>query len=207
MKKLSADRQGLKEAAAIIHAGGLIAFPTETFYGLAADPFNEKALRKLFAAKKRPLNKAILLLVANRAQLLQLVQQVPAVYEKLMGRFWPGPLTLIFQAKPHLPALLTAGTGTVGLRMSSHPLATRLIQEVGGPITATSANITNMPAVNDVDGVLSQLACVIEGVLDGGKTTGTGNSTIVSVHNGKAETVREGVLPTSAIRKALDSAV
>jgi L-threonylcarbamoyladenylate synthase len=206
MKKLPADRQGLKEAAAIIHAGGLVAFPTETYYGLAADPFNEKALRRLFAAKKRPVHKAILLLVANRRQLLQLVQQVPAVYEKLMERFWPGPLTLIFQAKPHLPALLTAGTGTVGLRMSSHPLATRLIQEVGGPITATSANITNMPAVNSVDGVLWQLACVIEGVLDGGETPGVGSSTIVNVHNGEAETVREGVLSSSAIRKALDSA-
>lgn len=194
--------EGLQEAARIIRAGGLVAFPTETFYGLAADPCNEKALARLFTAKLRPLQRAVLLLVGDRSQLPALVSEIPAPYEPLIARFWPGPLTLIFPARPHLPALLTAASGTVGIRISSHPLAGKLLEAVGGPVTATSANLSNRPALSSAVQVRQQLAGRIEAVLDAGATSGIGSSTIVSLVAGKLTLVRQGVLPFADIRAA-----
>lgn len=185
----------MQEAARLIRAGGLVAFPTETFYGLAADPFNEEALARLFAAKQRSLRKAVLVLVRNRAQLASLAHEVPAAYEPLIERFWPGPLTLIFPAHPDLPELLTAASGTVGIRVSSNPLAGELLDAVGGPVTATSANLSDQAAPCSVDQVSQHLAGRIDAILDGGVTPGGGNSTIVSLAAGNLKLVRQGVLP------------
>jgi len=196
MQKLSATRQGVSEAARLIKAGGLVAFPTETFYGLAVDPANGQALARLFAVKQRPPEKAILLLVADRSHLLELVQVVPPVYEELMRRFWPGPLTLLFPARKNLQPLLTAGTLTVGIRMSSHPLAARLAEAAGGAITATSANLSGHPPAVSADAAAIQLDGDIDAVLDGGETPGHGSSTIVGMREGKLVVVREGVLPS-----------
>jgi L-threonylcarbamoyladenylate synthase len=195
MLLLAPEAEGLFEAARIIREGGLVAFPTETFYGLAVDPFNEASLARLFAVKQRSLQKAVLLLVRDSEQLAGLASEIPAAYEPLIERFWPGPLTLIFPARPYLPELLTAASGTVGIRMSSHPLAAKLLEAVGGPITATSANLSDRPAVNTARKVMLQLAGRIDAVLDGGATAGTGSSTIISFVKGKIEIVRQGVLP------------
>ncbi len=132
-----------------------------------------------------------------------LVSKIPAAYEPLIERFWPGPLTLIFPARPNLPALLTAGSGTVGIRMSSHPLAGKLLDAVGGPITATSANISTRTPLSAADQVMRQLAGRIDAVLDGGATAGIGSSTIISLAAGKLVVVRQGVLPFADIRKAV----
>jgi L-threonylcarbamoyladenylate synthase len=202
MLRLIPEGGGLQEAARLIRAGGLIAFPTETFYGLAVDPFNKEALARLFAAKQRSLHKAVLVLVRNREQLAILAHEVPAAYESLIERFWPGPLTLIFPAHPNLPELLTAASGTVGIRMSSHPLAGELLEAVGGPVTATSANLSDQPSPSSVDQVTQQLAGRIDAILDGGITPGGGSSTIVSLVGGKLVIVRQGVLPFADIQAA-----
>lgn len=202
MLTLFPDATGLQEAARIIRAGGLVAFPTETYYGLAADPFNEEALDRLFIAKKRARQKAILLLVKDRSQLTGLVREIPEAYEPLIRRFWPGPLTLIFEARANLSMLLTAKSGTVGIRMSSQPLAGGLLDAVHGPITATSANLSDLPAVNTAEQVRQQLAGRIDAVLDGGGTPGAGSSTIISLVAGKLTAVRRGVIPFADIRKA-----
>ena len=115
MTTVGADSQ-IKEAVRLLKGGGLIAYPTETYYALGVDPFNSEALRRLFAVKQRTIDKPILLLVAEQTQVVPLAEYVPGDFDTLMAIFWPGPLTLVFPARLHLPELLTGGTGTVGIR-------------------------------------------------------------------------------------------
>ncbi|MDZ7641208.1 MAG: L-threonylcarbamoyladenylate synthase [Desulfurivibrio sp.] len=185
----------LTKAAAVIAAGGVVAFPTETYYGLAVDPFNAAALQRLFTVKQRPDDKPILTLVAERQMLSRLVSRVPAPYEGLMDAFWPGPLTLIFAARPELPPDLTAHSGTVGVRISSHPTARALAAACGGPITATSANLSGRPAAVSAAEVAAQFTAGIDLILDGGSTPGGVGSTLVGLVNDELQVLREGVVP------------
>ena len=139
----------LNRAVAVLNSGGVVAFPTETYYGLAVDPLNPLALNYLFTLKQRDIAKPILTLVDDRESLSSLVHEIPIIYNQLMEKFWPGPLTLIFRAKINLPAMLTAGTSTIGVRQSSHPFARQLLRAFGRPITATSANISGKEAAVD----------------------------------------------------------
>jgi L-threonylcarbamoyladenylate synthase len=191
----------LNRAVAVLNSGGVVAFPTETYYGLAVDPFNPLALNHLFTLKQREISKPILTLVDDRESLLVLVQSVPAVYSALMDTFWPGPLTLIFQAKLNLPALLTAGTSTIGVRQSSHPFARQLLRAFGKPLTATSANISGRSAAIDAYEVKAQFGSKIDLIFDGGKTPGIGGSTIVGLEGDKPRLIREGVIPFAEIVK------
>jgi len=185
----------LKRAVAILQEGGVVAFPTETYYGLAADPFNPLALNHLFALKQRALNKPILTLVDDRESLSSLAQSVPSLYEPLMREFWPGPLTLIFQARLNLPVLLTAGTSTIGVRQSSHPFARQLLRAFGRPLTATSANISGQPAAVDAHGVRVQFGSRVDMVFDGGRTPGGVGSTIIGFEGNSLKLIRQGVIP------------
>jgi L-threonylcarbamoyladenylate synthase len=189
----------LNRAVAVLNSGGVVAFPTETYYGLAVDPFNPLALNHLFTLKQREISKPILTLVDDRESLLVLVQSVPAVYSALMDTFWPGPLTLIFQAKLNLPALLTAGTSTIGVRQSSHPFARQLLRAFGKPLTATSANISGRSAAIDAYEVKAQFGSKIDLIFDGGETPGIGGSTIVGLEGDKPRLIREGVIPFAEI--------
>jgi L-threonylcarbamoyladenylate synthase len=185
----------LNRAIAILNQGGVVAFPTETYYGLAVDPLNPLALNHLFSLKQRETSKPILTLVDDRESLPLLVQEIPPPYVPLMDEFWPGPLTLIFQARVNLPALLTAGTGTVGVRQSSHPFARQLLRAFGRPITATSANISGNNAAVDAYEVRSQFGSRIDMVFDGGRTPGIVGSTIVGFAGKTIKLIREGVIP------------
>ncbi|MGW8287812.1 MAG: L-threonylcarbamoyladenylate synthase [Desulfobulbales bacterium] len=185
----------LNRAVAILNQGGVVAFPTETYYGLAVDPLNPLALNHLFTLKQRETSKPILTLVDDRGSLPLLVQEIPPLYVPLMDEFWPGPLTLIFPARVNLPALLTAGTGTIGVRQSSHPFARQLLRAFGRPITATSANISgNAPAVDAYE-VRSQFGSRIDMVFEGGRTPGIVGSTIVGFSDDSIKLIREGVIP------------
>ncbi|MCI5148058.1 MAG: threonylcarbamoyl-AMP synthase [Candidatus Electrothrix sp. MAN1_4] len=175
----ASDPAVLDQAARLLRQGGLIAFPTETYYGLGVDPFNVEALERLFAVKQRQPDKPVLVLVAEQAQVTDLVAEVPAVLYKLMTAFWPGPLTLVFPGNPGLPSLLTGGTGTVGIRQSSHPLASRLLRAFGGPITATSANRSGAPPATTAAEVQKSLGTEVDLVLDGGMTPGGAGSSLV----------------------------
>ena len=179
MRCSASDPAALGEAARLLCQGGLIAFPTETYYGLGVDPFNVEALERLFAVKQRQPDKPVLVLVAEQDQVTELAAEVPAVLHNLMTAFWPGPLTLIFPGKPGLPSLLTGGTGTVGIRQSPHPLAACLLRQYGGPLTATSANRSGAPPAATAAEVQKSFGAEIDLILDGGPTPGGAGSTLV----------------------------
>lgn len=183
-----------RQAAKIIKSGGAVAFPTETFYGLAVNPFSNRALQRLFTIKKRPEEKPVLTLIKDRKQLPLLARVIPPEFEKLMESFWPGPLTLIFESVDGLPDLLTGNTSTVGVRISSHEIAARLVEIMGGPITATSANLSGRPPCVDADEVKKQLGTSVDLIIDGGVTRGGSGSTIVAKRAGKIHCIRDGVI-------------
>jgi L-threonylcarbamoyladenylate synthase len=195
----------LNRAVAVLNKGGIVAFPTETYYGLAADPLNPLALNLLFSLKQRAMAKPILTLVDDRESLSSLVHEVPVIYSQLMEKFWPGPLTLIFQAKINLPTLLTAGTATIGVRQSSHPFARQLLRAFGRPVTATSANISGHDAAVDAYGVKAQFGNQIDMVFDGGKAPGVLGSTIVGLDGSQLKLIREGVIPYEQILKTVET--
>ena len=189
----------LNRAVSVLNGGGVVAFPTETYYGLAVDPLNPLALNHLFSLKQRAITKPILTLVDDRKSLSSLVQNIPILYEPLMEEFWPGPLTLIFPARLNLPTLLTAGTSTIGVRQSSHPFARQLLRAFGRPLTATSANISGRAAAVDAYEVKAQFGAKIDMVFDGGKTPGIVGSTIIGLEGDKLTLIREGVIPFTDI--------
>jgi len=193
-KVLKADSRGIEKASQKILEGGVVAFPTETFYGLGADALELEALRKVFQIKGREENKPLLLLVADRTWLPGLVKKIPPVAEQLIERFWPGPLTLVFEASPNLPSILTAHTGQIGLRISSHPVAQALVQAVGRAITATSANVTGQPSASLASEVFQTLGKQVDAILDGGKTAGGLGSTVLDVCGILPKILRQGAV-------------
>jgi L-threonylcarbamoyladenylate synthase len=177
-----------------LQQGRIVAFPTETYYGLAVDPKNESAVTALFNLKKRPVNKPLLLLVKNTSQLSHLVSHVPPELKPLMEKYWPGPLTLIFPAHPLVNNKITARTGTVGIRISPHPIAEKIVRKFGGAITATSANISGIPPAKTAQEVVDMFGDDIDYVLDGGGTTAGLCSTIIGVKKSQLQVIRTGVI-------------
>lgn len=194
------DAASLARAVAILRSGGIVAFPTETYYGLAVDPFNPRALDRLFAVKRRPRAMPILVLVSGVEQLDLLASELPPMYAGLIRRFWPGPLTLIFPALATLPAQLTGGTGTVGIRRSPLSAANRLLTAFGGPITATSANLSGRPAALTADEVHRVFGDRLDYILDGGATPGGSGSTLVGIRDADLHCLREGTIPFAQVR-------
>jgi L-threonylcarbamoyladenylate synthase len=188
------DATVIDRAVSVLEGGGIVAFPTETCYGLAVDPLNDRALERLFAVKHRPVDKPVLLLIHDLALLGSLVTAVPAVYSPLIARHWPGPLTLIFPARPGLPSLLTGGTGTIGVRISPHPIAQALGRAFGRAITATSANLSDQPSACTAAEVRACLGGAIDLIVDGGTTPTSRCSTIIGEHSGVLHLVRSGVV-------------
>ncbi len=197
--------EAIRKACSILRESGLVAFPTETFYGLGADALNEKALKKVFAVKKRDYSKPLLVIITQKDQLNSLVTEIPPVAEKLSDSFWPGPLTIIFKARPELPHLLTGCTGTVGIRMPSHPVAQRLSVAFGRPLTATSANISGGKNPTTASDVWDQLGEGLDIILDAGKTSGIRGSTIIDVTVSPPRVVREGDIPMGEVEKVVIS--
>ncbi len=187
------------QAARILLQGGVIAFPTETCYGLAVDSGDEKALARLFHLKKRPLHKPVLLLIHDLSLLGSLVSTLPEAYKPLIEKYWPGPLTLIFPARPGLSAYLTGGTESVGIRISPHPQALALGRFVGKAITATSANLSGRSPARCASEVLSSFGGDIDYVLDGGRTPAGSCSTIIGLHNDELCLLRSGAIEVPGV--------
>ncbi len=192
----------IREAVRLLQQGGLIAFPTETYYGLAVDPFNREALNRLFSIKKRTKDKAVLVLIDQLSQLNQLVSSVPAGFDTLMTRFWPGPLTLVFPARKSLPSQLTGGTGSIGIRQSPNSTAAALLRRFGGPVTATSANRSGAEPASTAAEVEAIFASEVDLVLDGGATPGGQGSTLVGFDQG-IYCIRPGRIAFSVIEESL----
>src|SRR5688572_28466074 len=153
------------EILSVLRAGGVIAFPTDTAYGLGADPFNDSAVRRIFDIKQRPEDKPILLLVKS-LEMASRLAEISSEARVLMDRFWPGPLTLILPSNPVVPDLVTAGTGTVALRWPDSAFVMGLLERAENPITGTSANRSGLPATVAIHEVLDQLGNELEIVID-----------------------------------------
>jgi L-threonylcarbamoyladenylate synthase len=184
------------EAQAVLKRHGIIATPTETFYALAANPFQAEALARLFALKDRSPEKPVLVMVAGPAMLPQVVREIPEVATRLMARFWPGPLTIIFPSLPHLPRLLTGGTGTIGVRQPRQSLTCRLITALGHPITGTSANQAGQRPLVRAEEVAREFGNQLELILEAGPCPGGLPSTIVDVTQATPHLVRAGAIST-----------
>lgn len=178
----------------MIRAGGLVAFPTETFYGLGADALSASAVSRVFQAKGRPDDKPLLVLVDAVEMVDAVAASVPASARRLMARHWPGPLTLVLPARPGLPSSLTAGTGTIGVRLPGHGLARALVSRVGSPVTAPSANPHGAPSPRTAAEVAAALRAAVDLILDGGPTPGGLPSTLVDVTGPRPRILRPGVV-------------
>ena len=173
--------QELKEAAKVLQDGGLVAFPTETVYGLGADGLNEKAANKIYKAKGRPSDNPLILHIADFAALDVLTKNTPKAAIKLAKNFWPGPLTLIFDKSKRVPYSTTGGLDTVAIRMPSHPIAYELIKLSGRYVAAPSANISGKPSPTRAEHVIDDLSGKIDCIIDGGKVDIGIESTIVDI--------------------------
>jgi len=189
----------IEEAVALLRKGGVIAFPTETFYGLGADAGNERAVKQIFEIKGRDFRTPVPLIIGKKEELAGLVEDIPPLAETLMTRFWPGPLTLVFRASGPVDPGLMAGTGTIGIRLSSHPIALALAGALGGPITATSANRSGKKECTSARDVLDQLGGRLDGIIDGGLTAGGLGSTILDVTCDPPRILRQGAISTARL--------
>jgi L-threonylcarbamoyladenylate synthase len=191
----------LEAADRLLSTGGVLAMPTESYYALGVRACDGEAVRRVCEIKGRGDNKPILVLISNRAQLSQLVTDVPDAAQVLMDRFWPGPLTLVFPAVAHLPQALTRGTGTVGIRQPARHDLLHLLHHVG-PLTGTSANRAGHSPVRTAERVLEELGEDIDLILDGGETSGGLPSTLVDI-TGTIRVLREGPVSRESIQSVL----
>jgi len=188
------DQRVLDEAARVLGRGGLVAFPTETFYGLGAAALDRRAVRRVFEVKGRPASMPLLVLVDSEAMVGRVALEIPARARALMTRHWPGALTLVLRASAGLPAELTAGTGTIGVRLPAHATARALVRALGAPVTAPSANPTGAEPPTTAGAVLAHFGDALDLVLDGGPTPGGAPSTVVDVTVDPPRVIRQGAV-------------
>lgn len=180
IKDIHKNIKDIEEAASVIKEGGVVAFPTETVYGLGADALNPLAVKKIFKAKGRPQDNPLIIHVANK-NLESLVKEIPSIANKIMDRFWPGPLTLIFKKKNIIPDVTSANLDTIGVRMPSNEIALKLIASSGTPIAAPSANISGRPSPTDVERCIEDLEGKIDYILGGNRSDVGVESTILDL--------------------------
>ncbi len=182
----------ITEAARVLNAGGIIAYPTESYYALGAVAMNEQAVKKIFTMKNRPHGKPLPLIVHNTQSLLIATEEIPDQAHVLMKKFWPGPLTIIFKARKEVPVLITGESRNVAVRVPGASAALQIAECIQVPVTATSANLSSMtPAIN-AEAVLAYFGDTIDLILDGGQAPGGNHSTIINVTVSPARILREG---------------
>jgi len=199
----SPDEDTIGKAAALIKMGGLVVFPTSSFYGLGASAFHAETVDKVFRAKKRDPQNPVLILIASLAELDPLVRSVPKPAAQLMEALWPGSLTLVFQAADVLPSNLTGYTGKIGIRLASHAVAHSLVSAVGKPITGTSANISGQGGCSTVAGLDQHIRDQVDLVIDAGRLPGGEGSTVVDVTISPPKIIREGAIEAEKIERVL----
>jgi L-threonylcarbamoyladenylate synthase len=184
--------EAIQQALEILNSGGLVAFPTDTVYGVGALAFDGKAVESIYAAKDRPIEKAIPILIGDESDLEKVGMNIPNIAHKLASRFWPGPLTVLVPKQPNLPESVSA-TETVGVRIPDHEVARALLR-AAGPMAVTSANISGQASPSTAEEVFAQLGGRIPLILDGGRTPGGVPSTLVDCTGGEIKILREGPL-------------
>lgn len=193
----------IAQAAALIRSGGLVAFPTETVYGLGADALNATAVERIFAAKERPAYDPLIVHVADFAALSALVQKLPEIALQLANAFWPGPLTLVLPKAAIVPDIVTAGGATVAVRCPAHPVAQALIRAAATPIAAPSANLFSHTSPTTADHVISDLNGRIELILDGGSTQIGVESTVLDLRGPGVVVLRPGAVTVDMVHAVL----
>ncbi|OGP28951.1 MAG: threonylcarbamoyl-AMP synthase [Deltaproteobacteria bacterium GWB2_42_7] len=199
----SASQSVWKQVLDVFKKGGIIAYPTETFYGLGVDPFNETAVKKLFNLKGREADKPISILVKDKKMLAEVAEEIPLSAEKLIKKFWPGPLTIILKAKKSIPITLRAGTGTIAVRISSNTITQKLLEAIDSPITTTSANPSGKKSPVTASEVMNYFKNKVDLILDGGVLSGKLGSTIVDVTEGDLKIIRAGDIPIERVVESL----
>ncbi len=192
----------IKAAVGCLKSGGIIAIPTDTVYGLGADPFNPDAVQKLYTIKGRPEGKPIPLVLGSVEDVNKVAQNLPGFFFHLTERFWPGGLTIIVESKNLLPQL-TADGNTVGLRIPNQPLLLQILQEFGGPIAITSANLSGEPAATSPQEFSDELSAKIDYIVDDGQTPGPIPSTVYDISVSPPKIRREGVISAETLTKEL----
>jgi L-threonylcarbamoyladenylate synthase len=195
----------LRYACDFVERGEVIGIPTDTFYGLAADPFNLSAVEQIYRIKGRPETRALPILVNSVEQALRMMRDVPTPFIRLATKFWPGALTLLVDASHKLPLKVTANTGRVALRWANCKVACGVIDMLQSPVTGTSANISGFPASSSSQQLMKQLGDRLPLILDTGETGSSLASTIVDLRDDHWRILREGVLSESEIRAALEA--
>jgi len=191
----------IRAVAGILESGGIIIYPTDTFYGLGADCFSAAAVKKAYALKKRELSKPLSVVVSDMEMLLTVAVDIPAVLKPLAGEFWPGPLTVILRAGPLVPRALLGSKNTIGVRIPAHSWLRRLIGVAGFPITATSANLSGAKEIADPAHAVRVFRGKVAAVVDGGPAPGRSASTIVDLTAEKPVLVRKGAVRSSRLEK------
>ena len=186
----AASQNAITSALQVLLSGGLVAFPTDTVYGVGAIAFDERAVESIYAAKARPVEKAIPVLIGDTGDLSRVAEEIPEAAARLIARYWPGPLTVLVPKKPALPSVISA-TSTVGVRVPDHEVARALLR-TAGPMAVTSANLSGQPSPVTAREVFEQLNGRIALILDGGKTPGGVPSTLVDCTGAEIQILREG---------------
>ena len=197
--------EALQQALDVLNEGGLVAFPTDTVYGLGALAFDGSAVESIYAAKDRPIEKAIPVLIGDAQDLEKVGMDIPDVAYRLADHFWPGPLTIVIPKRPTLPESVSA-TSTVGVRVPDHRVARALLR-AAGPMAVTSANISGQRSPCTADEVLSQLGSRIDLIIDGGTTPGGVPSTIIDCTSQAFKILREGPISLEAVKSKLSSPI
>jgi L-threonylcarbamoyladenylate synthase len=194
----------LMKARDVIRTGGIVIVPTETFYGLAADPFNDEAVRRVFSIKSRRINSPLPLIASDRKTVEKSLLSPDSRISILMDRFWPGSLTLVLQLAARFAEPILGASGKVGVRVPPDSAARKLAELAGGFITATSANFSGDPPPDDVRKVPAALLSLVDFVIDLGPTPGGKPSTVIEIDRGVLEVIREGAIPVDRIRTVLN---
>ena len=201
---LSPEPDVLAHAGDILRAGGLVAYPTETVYGLAASAFVVDSITRVFDAKQRPFSQPLPVQIADIAEIETLARAVPPAARRLVADFFPGPLTLVFWRLPTVSLVVTGGGNTIGLRMPDHPVALGVLRACGAPVVCPSANLTGRRAPMSAPDVLEDLDGRVDLVLDGGETTDRTPSTVLDVTTTPARLLREGKITRAELASYLD---
>lgn len=203
MKIVNARRKrAVTQAAQTILDGGVIIYPTETIYGIGANALEPKIVERVYDAKERRKSNPILVLIPDRSSLDELALEVPEVADELMSRFWPGPLTIVFKCTPIVSKILTAGSGKIGIRISSDEFCRELLNICKIPITSTSANLSGEPDPNSISMINRKVLDAVDLIVDAGTLISQTPSTVVDVTKGRIELVREGAI---AYKKILET--
>ncbi len=193
----------IEKAAAFLKAGKLVAFPTDTVYGVGADVFNDGAVEKIFTVKKRESDKPLQVLIASKSDLRITAKTQSDALDRLASEFWPGPLTLVMPAREDFPRRVRCDRGTIGVRMPANAIALKLIEAFGGPVAATSANVSGLPDPVDVAEVMEYLDGKVHLVIDGGPTPGNVPSTVLDISVHPPIILRRGKLRIEDLKRVL----